>query len=204
MNSSLFILVLLTFLLSRGNSLDIDTLKILSWNMGSSSCATGETYPNCDSNIATSVNKIIEEGNNYDILCLQEFPKYYRKEQKAIADKLINDFALKYKFSVFRKEAGDIAILSKIPIEELGQIHLSANFGAQRIKFSLGEKKYQLVNIHSPNPAVIDLNKRMENVRKALRLDMELHVESSPIRPHLGSAEKSVQQANLEVHLSRF
>jgi exonuclease III len=58
--------------------------------------------------------------DKYDILCLQELPKYDRSQQKATADKFINDFVLKYKYAIVRKEGTNIAILSKFPIRKSG------------------------------------------------------------------------------------
>lgn len=79
--------------------------------MGSDYCKSGETFPNCDSYIKESVDKLISMGDKYDILCLQEVPKFDRSQQKATADKFINDFVLKYKYAIARKEGTNIAIL---------------------------------------------------------------------------------------------
>jgi hypothetical protein len=103
--------------------------------MGSDYCKSGETYPNCDSYIKESVDKLISIGGKYDILCLQELPKYDRSQQKATADKFINDFVLKYKYAIVRKEGTNIAILSKFPIRKQDDIQLSMHYGAQRIQF---------------------------------------------------------------------
>jgi endonuclease/exonuclease/phosphatase family metal-dependent hydrolase len=103
--------------------------------MGSDHCQPGETFPNCDSYIKESVDKLISMGDKYDILCLQEVPKFDRSQQKATADKFINDFVLKYKYAIFRKESTNIAILSKFPIQNQDEIQLSMHYGAQRIQF---------------------------------------------------------------------
>jgi hypothetical protein len=116
LNKAFFVFIVLACLWSSGNTLSYTDLKVFNFNMGSGFCRSGESYPNCDTYIQDTVNKIISMGSKYDILCLQEFPKYYRSQQKATADKLITDFALKYKYSVFRKENSEIAILSKFPI----------------------------------------------------------------------------------------
>ncbi len=140
--------------------------------MGSGYCREElqEIYPNCDTYIQDTVNKMISIGGKYDILCLQEFPQYSRSQQKAIADKFITDFALKHKYSVFRKENSDIAILSKFAIEEKGQIDLSKHYGSQRISFIAGGKRVQVVNTHNPWWGIIsDMEARKEDIRKTVR-----------------------------------
>lgn len=102
----------LACLLASAEAITYDSLKIFSWNMGSDYCR----YGNCHSYVKEAVDKVISLGDQYDILCLQEFPKFDKVQQSAAADKLINDFVLKYKYSIFRKEGTNLAILSKFPI----------------------------------------------------------------------------------------
>lgn len=52
----------------------------------------------------------------------------------------------------------------------MGEIDLSSHYGSQRIKFTLGSKKIQVVNTHNPWSGIVsDLNTRKEDVAKTLR-----------------------------------
>lgn len=172
MISRLFLAVFLFFVCLSPclKALSIDSIKVLSWNMGSGYCKSGQSYPNCDGYIVASTDKVISLSNRFDILCFQEFPKYAKERQKDTASKLVNDFILTNKYSVLRKQNSEIAILSKFPVEEMGEIDLSSHYGSQRIKFTLGSKKIQVVNTHNPWSGIVaDLNTRKEDVAKTLR-----------------------------------
>ena len=67
-------------LILKHEAADITTksFKVMSWKMGNSYCRKGEASPNCDSYINTAVDKLIALGGNYEIICLQEVPKYYK------------------------------------------------------------------------------------------------------------------------------
>jgi hypothetical protein len=57
-------------------------------------------------------------------VCLQEVPKYYESFQKALADKFVEEIALKHKYSVFKEADAGISILSKIPVDYWDEIPL--------------------------------------------------------------------------------
>lgn len=124
-----FTILFLACVFSSGNALTLshvnsiklptftyDSLKVFNWNMGSNYCKAGDMYPDCNSYIKDSVDKLISLGDKYDVLCLQGAPVYYEPGQKETDDKFINNFVLKHKYSIVRKENSDLAILSRFPI----------------------------------------------------------------------------------------
>ena len=74
----LWAILLLAFLLGcQGTPVTYDSLKIFSLDIHSRYCRADKELPlDCESYMISTVNKLISLGGIYDILCLQDFPKY--------------------------------------------------------------------------------------------------------------------------------
>lgn len=86
-----------------------------------------------------------------------------------MADKLINDFVLKYRYSIVRSGRTDLAILSKFPILNTTDIQVS-HYAAKSVSFWAGGSKYQVVNIQNLNYDFSqDFVARKEDIKKILQ-----------------------------------